>query len=121
MIPFLMASLIALTPGQEILDQARELGRDMYMGQICEVLGVATFDGDALIASADDLATRAQVANLPADAVDKAAGEAYGVLVAEFEARYPNGTEDQARAELTEACEPLLSLRPAYFKPFQAD
>jgi hypothetical protein len=121
MIPFLMASLLVSTPDQAILDEASALGRDMFMGQLCEVLEVATFNGDALLVHGKALETRAQAANLPANAIDTAATEAHSSLMAEFEARYPAGKEDEARTTLTVTCQELITSRPAYFSAFQAD
>lgn len=121
MIPFLMAAALVSTPDQAILDEARALGRDVAMGQICEAIEAATFDGDALIKDAEDLLTRGQAVNISEPVISGAAEEAHTRLMAELEEQYPDGAEDAALAHLTRACNDLITNRPAYFSAFKAD
>lgn len=121
MIPFLMASLLAATPDQAILDEARILGRDLAMGQICEVIQVATFDGDAMMQAFETLTSRGQTAGVSEQAINDAAEQAHNQLMADLEAQHPSGDEDAAIAQLTKACNELITSRPVYFSTFKAD
>lgn len=121
MISFLVASLLVSTPDQAILDEARLLGRDMAMGQICEVIQVATFDGDAVMQSAEALISRSQTAGVSEQAINDAAEQAHNQLMADLETQHPSGDEDAAIAHLTKSCNELITSRPAYFSTFKAD
>lgn len=120
-LPFLMASLLVTTPDQAILDEARVLGRDLAMGQICEVIQVATFDGDAVMQAAEALTSRGQTAGVSEQAINDAAEQAHNQLMADLETRHPSGDEDSAIAQLTKSCNELITSRPIYFSTFKAD
>lgn len=121
MIPLLTAMLVATTPEQAIRDEAKALGREFIMGQVCEALEVVTLKDDAFIAWVDDLNTRAVAANLSTDIVDDAANEGYTAAVAELEALYPTGSEEEAHTELTATCQELITTRPALYSAFAGD
>ena len=118
----LMALALVSTPEEALREEAAELGRDLTMAQICEVIEAASVDTDTLLGKAGDIFTRGEALQIPEASLDETAMQAANALEAELSTKYADPVSLIAvHDELTATCQDLIQTKPDLFKAYQAD
>lgn len=120
MIASLLVAATLFQTQEQVLEQARNIGHLLFMGQVCEAVEKTSFDYEALLAASNKVTEDGARASMPDGAAEDALKAGYETTEAEMEAKYANLT-DEMRVEIQTGCEDLMKEHPTLFKPFASE